>query len=136
MSLITGKHRFAVAALGIALLSLTSGIAFAGGTKKAVTEKPSENSNAPVQVKESSVPRQFLVALSDEATVSKRASLWKKYSAKELEKVGSSALFLIEFAEGSDGKKLVKDLAKEPGVRYAEPNLIMKTMPVKPLTTE
>ena len=104
-------------------LSILSSLTFfamgasGGGAKKA--EEPAKPAR-------SSSDLQLLVAFKDESVAASRADVFKKFSAKEIEKVGSTPLYLIELPEGSDLKKTQAEIAKEPGVRYAEPNIKMK----------
>ncbi len=73
------------------------------------------------------VPLQLLVAFKDAKAATKRAEIFKAAGGHEVEKVGSSELYLVAFPEGSDLKAAQDKLAKSEGVRYAEPNLIMRT---------
>ncbi len=72
------------------------------------------------------IDRQLLVAFKDEKEAAKRAEIFKKHDLKELQKVGTSPLYLVETKAGVDIKKLQKTIGAEPGVRYAEPNMRMK----------
>jgi hypothetical protein len=73
------------------------------------------------------VPGEYLISF--EATVSdaSRVELFKKWGVKELEKVGSTPLYLIEVSEKSDVQKILAGLRATPGVRYVEANLKMHT---------
>ena len=84
-------------------------------------------SSKPAKPDRPHVPGQLLVAFESDEVAAKRADLFSKYHAKEIEKVGSSQLYLIQLPEGADLKSVQEAIRKEPGVRYAEPNGIMKT---------
>ena len=87
----------------------------------------SGGSSKPSKPERPHVPGQLLVAFESDEVAAKRTELFAKYHAQELEKVGSSQLYLIQLPEGADLKSVQDAIRKEPGVRYAEPNGIMKT---------
>jgi len=76
-----------------------------------------------------SVEREFLVALNASLKASDRQSLWKKHGAEEVEKVGSTELYLVRVVDGVDMAAFRRELALEAPVRYVEPNLQLKTFP-------
>lgn len=73
------------------------------------------------------VAGQLLVAFQDASASARRAGLFAKYGLTEIEKVGSSELYLVKLPAGADLADTQKRLTAEPGVRYAEPNAIMRT---------
>ncbi len=66
---------------------------------------------------------QILVSLEAKVTEDERQKIFKKFEVKEIEKVGSTALYLVEVKDKSLLSKTMEGLSKTPGVRYAEPNL-------------
>lgn len=95
--------------------------ALAGGSGKAKEE-------APVEM----VSRQLLVKFKTENAALERTKVFKKFGGVEVERVGSTPLFLVQFAEDSDVLEIKSRLEHEEGVSYAEPNLVMRALPVKP----
>lgn len=73
------------------------------------------------------VAGQLLVAFKDASSASKRVKIWKKHHVKEIEKVGSTDLYLVEVSDSADLRKVKKAITAEPGVRYAELNAMMHT---------
>jgi len=73
------------------------------------------------------VPGQYLISFEASVSASDRAELFKKWGVKELEKVGSTPLYLIEVPSEADAKATLKGLKASPGVRYVEANLKMQT---------
>ncbi len=90
---------------------------------------------APTQAKASAPPplgaqspqRELLIAFKSSEAAAARAALFKKHDLREIQKVGTSDLYLVEV----NGARAVKDVQalvqKEEGVKYAEPNSRMKT---------
>jgi len=74
------------------------------------------------------VKGRILVAFADEAAAKKRAEIFARYKAKEIERIGSTPLYLIEVGPEISVKEVIAKISKEPGVRYAEPDIIVKTM--------
>lgn len=111
--------RFAAIALASALLSGPSALAW--GSKK--------QGEAPVNVTKpsSAVPGQYLISFEESVSTETRAELFKKWNVKELEKVGSTPLYLIEIPTTSDTEKTLAGLRSGSGVRYVEANLKMQT---------
>ena len=73
------------------------------------------------------VEKQLLVAFTDDAAAQKRSDIFAKYKAKELQRVGSTHLYLIEIPNEKDLSQVQKSLSQTPGIKYAEPNLKMRT---------
>jgi hypothetical protein len=73
------------------------------------------------------VAGQLLVAFENTEASAKRAALFAKHGVKEVEKVGSSELWLVNLPAGAKLEDVQKAISSEPGVRYAEPNLVMRT---------
>ena len=69
---------------------------------------------------------ELLVSFRTEAAAAGRAELFQKYGVVEKEKVGSTDLYLVTFPKTVDVSELQKKISAEPGVKYAEPNLIMR----------
>ena len=128
---------------GIALIGV-SGAARASASKKpaSTTEAPSAEGAPQPMTQDKKAPssaakpdknvfeREFLVAFADAAASSRRAEIFARHSLREVERVGSGELYLVEAPKGTDAKTLIKAVSLEPGVRYIEPNLRMSIMPV------
>ena len=74
------------------------------------------------------VPQQLMIAFKEETPVEEIEKIILKHQLKKLDKLGSSALYLVEVPVTKDLKELQNDLKKEDKVRYSELNSIMKTM--------
>ncbi len=74
-----------------------------------------------------SVPGEYLISFEASVSDATRADLFRKWGVKELEKVGSTPLYLIEVSEKSGPEKILAGLRATPGVRYVEANLKMHT---------
>lgn len=71
---------------------------------------------------------QYLVALAAGVNDADRKALWKAHGVVELQKVGSTELYLIEFSGSARSSKTnLQNLSQDSRVRYAEPNLRLKT---------
>lgn len=77
--------------------------------------------------KSPSVPGQYLISFEATVTAAERAELFKKWNVKELEKVGSTPLYLIDVPAKADATATLRGLRAAPGVRYVEANLKMQT---------
>jgi hypothetical protein len=71
------------------------------------------------------VPGQYLISFEASVSDASRSSIFKKWAVTELDKVGSTPLYLIEVPEGKDTDKIISGLRSSPGVRYIEPNFTM-----------
>jgi hypothetical protein len=71
--------------------------------------------------------RELLVAFESQEAALGRAEIFAKHGVEEVEQVGSSPLYLVRTGETADFKATKEALAKEPGVRYAEANIQMRT---------
>ena len=78
------------------------------------------------------VPNQVLVSLKSPLKDAERNTLWANWNLKEVEKIGSESLYLLEVnsKEKADIKALVKEIEKNSKVKYAEPNMIQKTFSI------
>ncbi len=74
---------------------------------------------------------EYLVALQKPLAAAERSKLFKNHNAVEVEKIGSTELYLVRLAEGSNAEAFVKALGSDPRVRYVEPNLMLQTFPKK-----
>ncbi len=74
---------------------------------------------------------EYLVAFQKSLAAAERSELFKNHNAVEVEKVGSTELYLVRLAEGSNPEVFVKALGSDPRVRYVEPNLMLQTFPKK-----
>ena len=74
------------------------------------------------------VAQQLLVKFDSENAALGRAKLFDEFSGKELERVGSTPLFLVQFSEEVDILEVKESIEHAPGVKYAEPNMVMRTM--------
>lgn len=101
--------------LAIALFMSLSSLALGRAAKRQAEPTPRETA------------AQLLVAFQSEKAAEKRIELFQKYNLKEVERVGSTPLFLVNVPEGASLKELQNKLAAEVGVRYAEPNQRMRT---------
>ncbi len=88
------------------------------GQKNVSTQKPAEH-----------VANQVLVSLKSLPSKKERETLWNTWKLVEKEQIGESPLFLLEYTgkEKIDIPKLVIEIEKNSLVKYAEPNMIMKT---------
>ncbi len=78
------------------------------------------------------VSNQVLVSLKAKLSKKDREKIWETWKLSEVEQIGDSPLFLLEYkgkdkSDKIDIPELVKSLEKHPQVKYAEPNMIMKT---------
>jgi hypothetical protein len=71
--------------------------------------------------------RELLVAFVSQEAALERAAIFAKHGVEEVEQVGSSPLYLVRTGETADFKATKEALAKEPGVKYAEGNIQMRT---------
>ncbi len=78
------------------------------------------------------VPNQVLVSLKNGLQDVERKKLWAEWNLKEIEKIGSGSLYLLEVQtkEKADIKTLCKEIEKNSKVKYAEPNMIQKTFSI------
>lgn len=81
----------------------------------------------PTPGKATHVAGQLLVAFENSAAAAKRAPIFAKYQVKEVEKVGASELYLVKLPDGAKLEDLRQKISAEPGVRYAEPNAVLRT---------
>jgi hypothetical protein len=77
------------------------------------------------------VAHQLLVKFNSENAAAERQIIFKKYGGRELERVGSTPLFLVQFPEDSNILEIKGKLEHLEGISYAEPNLVMRTMPAQ-----
>lgn len=114
---------------GLCAAAMTVTAAKAGGGPKNKHIDPTD----PKVVKKDGVEmvaHQLLVKFASENAALERQKIFKRFGGRELERVGSTPLFLVQFPEDTD-ILAVKDLLEHvEGVSYAEPNLVMRTMPV------
>jgi hypothetical protein len=88
----------------------------------------------PVSTQESSPPKvnavanQYLVAFKDDAAAQTRVEVFARLGIKEIERVGTSQLYLIEVPAGDTQAAKLAELKSSQGVRYVEPNLKMRIM--------
>jgi hypothetical protein len=116
------------------MIGLTAALSLASaghsfGAKKSEEAVP-ERLGAPAMnetPKSPTVPGEYLISFEATVSDSKRSDLFKKWGVKELEKVGSTPLYLIAVPEKSDSEKILRELRATPGVRYVEANLKMHT---------
>jgi hypothetical protein len=75
------------------------------------------------------VAGQYLISFEAGTAEEQRAELFKKLGVKEIEKVGSSPLYLIEIPPdpASELENILQKLRNSKGVRYVEPNFVMST---------
>lgn len=122
----------------LALLSAACCSANAKDTAKPAA--PAEAPAAPAPVKaEDKVKyahRQLLVSFEMGTTSAERESVYKDFGLVEVEKIGSGELYLAQTSEGVDIPELAKKVSKGKKVRYAEPNIMLKTLPSKPQTVK
>ncbi len=74
--------------------------------------------------------RQLLVAFKRSPPVETRTKLWEKYKLREIEQVAAQSLFLVEAPLNTGAqelKKIQEALGIEPEIRYAEPNIQLRT---------
>lgn len=102
------------------------------GSAALTTDAPKPPQGAPVKTPSTSaVPREFLVAFTDDKTAEGRAEMFARHQVKEVNKVGSTATYLVRTESDVDGKELIAQLQAEKGVRYVEPNLRYRLFPMK-----
>lgn len=102
-------------------------------------ESSSSNSNAglpttigyPGEEELEYLPGQLLVAFKSKTAAKNREQLMKKYHGVQKTELAGGTLYLIQFPEDSNLKELSAKIESEEGVRYAEPNLMMRTFPGK-----
>lgn len=75
------------------------------------------------------VSHQLLVKFESENAALERGKVFKKFQGREVERVGSTPLFLVQFPQDSNILDIKSKLEHIEGVSYAEPNLVMRTMP-------
>jgi hypothetical protein len=105
-------------------------LALASASKRAETPVPERLSGEmmPAPQKPSpAVPGQYLISFEASVDAAARAGLFQKWKVKELEKVGSTPLYLIEVSKDANVEKTLAGLRSAPGVRYVEANLTMQT---------
>ncbi len=107
--------------------------AFAWGSKKNNLDPSDPKIAEKIAGKEDieMVAHQLLVKFHSENAAASRQNIFKKFNGREIERVGSTPLFLVEFPEDSDIHDIKTKLEHHEGIRYAEPNLVMRTMPVQ-----
>lgn len=87
---------------------------------------------APVKTPSTSaVPREFLVAFTDDKAAEGRADMFARHQVREVNKVGSTATYLVRSEVDVEDKALIAQMQGEPGVRYVEPNLRYRLFPMK-----
>jgi hypothetical protein len=105
-----------------------------GDAKPALPQKNEEKKTmiAPSSPQDGNLPpaetRQLLVAFISNEAARDRQSIFEKYHAREIEKLGSTALYLIELPVGAKLKAVQQELAQEPGVKSVEPNIQFRIM--------
>jgi hypothetical protein len=118
------------------LTCLNSNKTYANGSKNKITVASAQpslkgsqpmNNKAPNEDNPHIVSRQFLVAFNNSDNSETRNSIKSQFEAKELEKVGATELYLFELPENTNMTETLSKISKMPGVRFAEPNLRMKT---------
>ena len=91
----------------------------ASASKKPITPPAAPKTGAQVE-------REYLVSFEPGVSADDRRALLEAQGLKELEKVGSSELYLVQFPEGGNAQATIEKLKHSPGVRYVEPNLKMR----------
>ena len=117
-----------IVSLGILLsVSFIEKRGFAMGSEAAKDSKE-KTSETP----QSYVANQVLVSLKNPLKFIERTQLWTEWKLKEVEKIGSGDLYLLEVQtkEKVDIKALCKEIEKNSKVKYAEPNMIQKTFSI------
>jgi hypothetical protein len=119
---------FKIISILLISLSLKNEVSKAKGASKPEGDSSSQNPTDS-KMTQPYVPNQVLVSLKKIMSESDRALIWKKFNLKEIEKVGSEALYLLEAQSKTkvDIRKLTEEIEKNPNVKYAEPNMIQKT---------
>ncbi|MBS1985240.1 MAG: hypothetical protein JST16_13805 [Bdellovibrionales bacterium] len=104
-------------------LTLSAGFtslpANASASKKPATAPTTPKTGAQVE-------REYLVSFEPGVNAEDRHALLAAQGLKELERVGSSELYLVQFPEGANAQATMEKLKHSPGVRYVEPNLKMR----------
>ncbi len=106
---------------------------FAGGAfkKRPQTSVSKASLTAPAEMPPSkSVPLQILVALKTPLSPADREKLFSKFKLTEVERVGSTDLFLTQLPAGSTEEltdSTISKLALEAAVKYAEKNILLRT---------
>ncbi|HVJ65085.1 MAG TPA: hypothetical protein VM901_07515 [Bdellovibrionota bacterium] len=120
--------------LSCALLALLgANFALAGGSKRGkldpedpkIAEKVAEREGVEM------VAHQLLVKFKSENAAGERQKIFKELQGREIERVGSTPLFLVQFPEEVNINDVKTKLEHHEGISYAEPNLVMRTMPAK-----
>ena len=111
------------------ILALQIPLVLASASKKASrsADEHQGEKTMPKPLKAPAVPGQYLISFETSVTDDARAMTFEKWKVKELEKVGTTPLFLIELSMDTDSEKTLNGLRAEKGVRYVEPNFTMKT---------
>jgi len=114
------------------LVLAQTGFAGAFGSKKADPQEPERVNPGELPMTETSkkspaVEGQYLISFEASVTDSQRAALFAQWNVTELEKVGSTPLYLIEVPRDSNLEKTLAGLRSGRGVRYVEANLKMQT---------
>lgn len=78
-----------------------------------------------------SIAREYLVKFKTPEGEARRAELFHRHGVKERNPVGSDRLYLIEMPKGSDDKAISRAIEAEPDVKYIEPNLVMRILPME-----
>lgn len=76
------------------------------------------------------VSHQLLVKFESENAALERQKIFKQFLGRELERVGTTPLFLVQFPEDTDIMAIKEKLERIAGISYAEPNVIMRAMPI------
>lgn len=93
---------------------------------------PVRERKAPVKPKTpDQVAHELLVAFESDAAATHRDALFSKVGVVEKNKVGSTALYLVIVPPAADPKVATEALKAGPGVKYVEPNLRFRILPVK-----
>jgi len=74
-----------------------------------------------------SIEGEYLISFEPQVSKEERTLLFEKVGVKELEKVGSSPLYLILIA-GKDSEAKIESLKGSKGVRYVEANFSFKIL--------
>lgn len=102
------------------------------GDPELQTESPQGSQGAAVKTpSQNTVPREFLVAFQDDKAAEGRAEMFARHDVEEVEKVGSTATYLVRSSADVDSKTLIKKMESEKGVRYVEPNIRYRLFPAK-----
>ena len=78
------------------------------------------------------IAHQLLIKFESENAAAQRQKIFKSFGGIEVERVGSTPLFLVQFSEETNIHEVKTKLEHLEGIQYAEPNLVMRALPAKP----